>query len=65
MVIRSYFDKNNTLLHNNNSNVGRNPITELYYGGSGTAQSFTRFIFYFDETRLKTLYNDKTYTKVN
>ncbi len=65
MVIRSYFDKNNTLLHNSNTNVGRNPITELYYGGSDTAQSFTRFIFYFDETKLKNLYNDKTYADIS
>lgn len=61
MVIRTYFDRNNTIIYNNITNVGRNPITELYYGGSGAANSYTRFIFQFDETRIQELYDNKTY----
>ena len=65
MVIRTYFDRNNTLIYNNNTNVARNPITELYYGGSGAGQSFTRFIFQFDETRIQALYDGKTFADLS
>jgi hypothetical protein len=61
MVIRTYFDRNNTIIYNNNTNVGRNPIAELYYGGASGAQSYTRLLFQFDEVKLQGLYNDKTY----
>ena len=62
MVIRTYFDRNNTIIYNNNTNTGKNPVTELYYGGAGVNQSYTRFLFHFDETRLKQLYSGGTYT---
>ena len=65
MVIRTYFDRNNTIIYNNNTNVGRNPITELYYGGSSAAQSYTRLLIQFDETRLQGLYDDKTYSDLS
>lgn len=65
MVIRTFFDRNNTLLYNNNTNVGRNPITELYYGGNGTSNSYSRFIFQFDETKLKGLYEDSTFNDLS
>ena len=65
MVIRTYFDRNNTLIYNNNTNVGRNPVTELYYGGSGAEQSYTRFIFQFDESRIQELYDNKTYADLS
>jgi len=61
MVIRTYFDKNNTIISNSNINTGLNPISELYYGGEETNNQYTRFIFHFDESRLKSLYNDGTY----
>lgn len=74
MVIRSYFDKNNTLIHNNLTNTARNPITELYYGGdnltetigTGTTDNlqYTRFIFHFDETRLVDLYSGGTFPDI-
>lgn len=59
MVIRTYFDKNNTIVNNNNVNTGLNPVTELFYGGN---EQYSRFLFYFDETRLKNLYTGGTYT---
>lgn len=61
MVVRTYFDRNNTLVYNSIINTGRNPITELYYGGDSTNKSFSRFIFQFDESKLKELYEDKTF----
>ena len=33
MVIRTFFDKNNTIQYNDMTNTGLNPVTELYYGG--------------------------------
>ena len=59
MVIRTYFDKNNTIVNNLNVNTGLNPVSELFYGGD---EQYSRFLFYFDETRLKNLYTGGTYT---
>lgn len=56
MVIRTFFDKNNTIQYNDLSNTGLNPVTELYYGGDANNTKYSRFIFYFDETRIKDFY---------
>lgn len=53
--IHSFINKNNTLISSSYINTGLNPITNLYYG-----DGFSRFIFSFDESRLKELINDKT-----
>jgi len=60
MIIRTFFDKNNTLIKNSYTNTGRNPVTELFYGGENIANKYSRYIFHFDETRLVNLYNDGT-----
>jgi hypothetical protein len=62
MVIRTYIDKNNTLVYNSNVNTAKNPIAELYYGGFGISNRYSRYIFHFDETRLKSLYTGGTFT---
>jgi len=62
MVIRTYFDKNNTIIKDQNLNTGLNPVTELFYGGVDTQQQYSRFLFHFDETRLKSLYTGGTFT---
>jgi hypothetical protein len=62
MVIKTYFDKNNTIVSNLNVNTGLNPIAELFYGGALTQQRYSRFLFHFDETRLKSLYTGGTFT---
>ena len=31
MVIRTYFDRNNTLVYNRTVNTGKNPVAELFY----------------------------------
>ena len=51
MVIRTYFDKNNTMVNNSNVNTGLNPVTELFYGGAIGQQQYSRFLFHFDETK--------------
>lgn len=61
MVIRTYFDKNNTLVNNQNVNTGLNPVTELFYGGAAGLEKYSRFIFHFDETRIKDLYDNGMY----
>lgn len=62
MVIRTYFDKNNTIVSNTNVNTGLNPVTELFYGGSIEQQQYSRFLFHFDESRLRSLYTGGTFT---
>lgn len=58
MVIRSYIDKNNTLILNSDVNTGNNPIAELYYGGSETIEQYTRHLLYFDVTNLQQQYSE-------
>lgn len=62
MVIRTYFDKNNTIVSNTNVNTGLNPVTELFYGGAEGQHQYSRFLFHFDETRLRDLYTGGTFT---
>lgn len=65
MVIRTYFDKNNTIVKNSNVNTGLNPVTELFYGGESGYEQYSRFLFHFDESRLKTLYTGGTFTDLS
>ena len=57
MVIRTYIDKDNTIIKDTTINTGRNEIAELYYGGHPTATQYTRHLFYFDVTKLQERYN--------
>ena len=45
---RSYFEKNNTIIKNSQTNTARNPTTEIFYGSS-----FSKFLFKVDFTDLK------------
>ena len=65
MVIRTYFDKSNTIVKNQDVNTGLNPVTELFYGGQVGQQVYSRFLFYFDATRLQALYSGGTFTDLN
>jgi hypothetical protein len=58
MVIRSYIEKNNTLILDSETNTGNNPIAELYYGGSDTTEDYSRHLLYFDIVNLQQQYND-------
>ena len=55
MVIRTYIDKNNTIIKNSDVNTGRNPIAELYYGGKTGETDFTRHLLYFDINDLQNI----------
>lgn len=59
-VLRTYFDKNNTIIRNTTLNTGRNPVTELFYGGD-QIQRWSRFLFRFDVDRLRNLHNEGVY----
>lgn len=67
MVLRTYIDRNNTIILDSYTNTGLNPVTELYYGG-GTGSTYphqyTRFLFHFDVSRLQTLYTGGTYPDI-
>lgn len=65
MVIHTFFDKNNTIVSNQYVNTGLNPVTELFYGGAIGEQKYSRFLFHFDETRLKSLYTGGTFTDLS
>jgi len=60
MVVKTYFDKDNTIISNSYINTGLNPITQLFYGGVNPSV-FSRFIFHFDETKLVNLYSNGTF----
>jgi hypothetical protein len=62
MVIKTYFDKNNTIVRNEIINTARNPVTELFYGGETGLNTYSRFLFHFDATKLINLYTGGTFT---
>ena len=40
-IHRSYLNKNNTIIADSNTNTGRNPVTQLFYGRNSTRCKFT------------------------
>jgi hypothetical protein len=61
-INNSYFSRNNTIIYNNLTNTGRNPVMELYYGEDGIVnpRGFSRFIFDIDLSLLTQKINDGT-----
>lgn len=53
---RSYFEKNNTIIKNSQTNTARNPTTEIFYGSG-----FSKFIFKVDFTDLKRKIDNKEF----
>ena len=58
MYFRTYFDKDNTIIKDSTVNLGANPISELFYGGTYEKPEYSRFIFHFPIERLRELYNN-------
>ena len=55
-ILRSYINKNNTIISNSYVNTGRNPVIELNFGASDLIVpnfGFTRFIFDLDLSLLQ------------
>ena len=58
MVIRTYIEKNNTIIKNSFTNTGNNPIAELWYGGQEAVTDYTRHLLYFGVDDLQDRYNN-------
>lgn len=64
MIIKTYITKSNTIIFNELTNTANNPVTELFYGAPDNSQLYSRFLFKFDESRLKTFYTGGTFTSL-
>jgi hypothetical protein len=55
-IFRTYFSKDTTIIRNSCVNTGRNPIIELFHGGSTNVNdlTYTRYLFNIDLTDLQT-----------
>jgi len=58
MKIRTYFDKDTLIVKNTLTNLGKNPVAELYHGGATGDTQYTRFLFHFSEADLVTKYTN-------
>ena len=49
-LLRTYFSKDTTIVRNSCVNTGRNPVTELFYGGSTNINDtkYSRYLFDID-----------------
>lgn len=61
MIIRTFFSKTNTIAKNDYTNTGRNPIAQIFYGGPAGENTYSRFLFDFDKSRLINYYSDGTF----
>ena len=63
-IYRTYFNKDTVIVRNSCANTGRNPIVELFHGGSLTSSNviYSRYIFGFDLTELVDRVNTKEYS---
>ena len=60
-IHKSYFNKNNTIISNSNTNTGLNPVTELFFGRADNVLStpgYSRFIFDIDLSELQQKISD-------
>lgn len=58
MYIRTYIEKDAQISRNSYVNMGKNPIANLYFGGTYLEPEYSRYLFYFDVDRLKELYSN-------
>ena len=60
-ILRTYFSKDNTIVRNSNVNTGRNPIIELFHGGSLNPNEvkYSRYIFDLDFSQILERLNTK------
>jgi hypothetical protein len=62
-IYRTYFNKDATIVRNSCANTGRNPIAELFHGGSldPNRVTYSRYIFNMDLTELVDKANNNEY----
>lgn len=58
MYLRTYFDKDTQINTNSTINYGKNPVVDLYFGGTVQDPEYSRYIFKFNESTLKDLYDN-------
>lgn len=63
-IYRTYFDKDAVIIRNSCANTGRNPIAEIYHGGSNNVDDlqFSRYLFNLDLTEISDRVNSKEYS---
>jgi len=64
-ILRTYFNKDTVIIKDSCVNTGRNPIAELFHGGSATDISkltYSRYIFNMDLTSIINKVNTKEYS---
>ena len=60
MITRTYIEKIATIIKDSDINTGLNPVSELSYGAS-----VTRMLLYFNHSRIKEMYENKTFPNLN
>lgn len=62
-IYRTYFNKDTVIIRNTCANTGRNPIAELFHGGSLNSDNilYSRYLFGFDLTELVDRVNTNEY----
>ena len=60
MIVKTYFDKCTTIVQDSPYNFGLNPICAINYG-----RIVSRALIYFDEKKIKSLVNDKTFSDMS
>ena len=60
VVTHTFLDKTNTIIYGSDTNLGLNPILEMYYG-----MPYSRGLIHFDVSKLKRLVDDKTYPDIS
>jgi hypothetical protein len=62
-IYRTYFDKDTVIVRNSCANTGRNPIAEIFHGGSNDVDQlrYSRYIFNMDLTELVDRVNSNEY----
>lgn len=61
-ILKTYFEKNNTIIKDSLVNTSRNPVTQLFYGYNRelNQNQFSRYIFKFDTSIIEDYITDKT-----
>lgn len=66
MVIRSFFNKNNTLIVNSSINTGRNPVSDIFYGTDKLGNIvYSRFIFQVDTDNIQKQVDNGVFADIN
>jgi len=63
-IYRTYFDKDTVIINNSCVNTGRNPIAEIFHGGSTNINQlkFSRYLFSLDLTKIVDRVNSNEYS---